>query len=93
MLFIGGNQFFVLPKLVAAFEQQYPALKGHIFYETLPPSILRRQIAANNTITLGNLTLQVGPCCMRQLGSNALLSRLADVVKSTSSSRQPFHWC
>jgi ABC-type molybdate transport system substrate-binding protein len=61
VLFIGGNQFFVLPQLVAAFEQQYPELKGHIFYETLPPGILRHQIAANNTITLGNLTLQVKP--------------------------------
>ena len=61
VLFIGGNQFFVLPQLVAAFEQQHPELKGHIFYETLPPGILRRQIAANDTLTLGNLTIQVKP--------------------------------
>lgn len=61
VLFIGGNQFFVLPKLIAAFEQQHPELKGHIYYETLPPGILRRQIAADNTLTLGNLTLRVQP--------------------------------
>ena len=61
VLFIGGNQFFVLPKLVAAFEQQHPELKGRIYYETLPPGILRRQIAHNNTLTLGNLSLQVQP--------------------------------
>lgn len=61
VLFIGGNQFFVLPQLVAAFEQQHPELKGHIYYETLPPGILRRQIAANGAITLGNLTIQVKP--------------------------------
>lgn len=61
VLFIGGNQFFVLPQLVAAFERQYPELKGHIFYETLPPGILRRQIAEDDTITLGNLTLRVKP--------------------------------
>lgn len=61
VLFIGGNQFFVLPQLVAAFERQHPELKGHIFYETLPPGILRRQIAANDTLTLGNLTLRVKP--------------------------------
>ena len=60
-IFIGGNQFFVLPQLTAAFEEQHPELKGHIFYETLPPGILRKQIAANDTITLGNLTLQVKP--------------------------------
>lgn len=61
VLFIGGNQFFVLPQLVNAFERHHPELKGHIFYETLPPGILRRQIAADNTLTLGNLTIQVKP--------------------------------
>ena len=61
VLFIGGNQFFVLPQLVAAFEAQHPELAGHIFYETLPPGILRRQMAAENTLTLGNLTLRVQP--------------------------------
>jgi ABC-type molybdate transport system substrate-binding protein len=61
VIFIGGNQFFVLPQLIAAFEQQHPELEGHVFYETLPPGILRKQIAANDAITLGNLTLQVKP--------------------------------
>jgi ABC-type molybdate transport system substrate-binding protein len=61
VIFIGGNQFFVLPQLIAAFEEQQPELKGHIFYETLPPGILRKQIAANDAITLGNLTIQVKP--------------------------------
>lgn len=61
VLFIGGNQFFVLPRLIAGFEEQHPELKGKIFYETLPPGILRKQIAAGNTLTLGNLTLTVQP--------------------------------
>lgn len=61
VLFIGGNQFFVLPQLVKAFERQHPDLKGHIYYETLPPGILRRQIAADNTLTLGNLTITAKP--------------------------------
>jgi ABC-type molybdate transport system substrate-binding protein len=61
VIFIGGNQFFVLPQLIAAFEQQHPELTGHIFYETLPPGILRKQIAADDAITLGNLTIQVKP--------------------------------
>jgi ABC-type molybdate transport system substrate-binding protein len=61
VLFIGGNQFFVLPKLIAAFEQQHPELKGRIYYETLPPGILRRQIAHGDTLTLGNLSLRVQP--------------------------------
>lgn len=61
VLFIGGNQFFVLPQLVAGFERLHPELAGHIYYETLPPGILRKQIAADDTLTLGNLTLRVKP--------------------------------
>ena len=61
VLFIGGNQFFVLPRLIAGFEARHPELRGHIFYETLPPGILRRQMANDNTLTLGNLTLHVVP--------------------------------
>jgi hypothetical protein len=61
VLFIGGNQFFVLPGLVTAFENKHPELRGHIFYETLPPGILRKQMASNNTLILGNFTLRVQP--------------------------------
>ncbi len=61
VLFIGGNQFFVLPELVAAFETHHPELRGHIFYETLPPGVLRKQMASGDTLTLGNLTLHVQP--------------------------------
>ena len=61
VLFIGGNQFFVLPELVSTFEKQHPDLRGHIFYETLPPGILRKQMERDNTITLGNFTLRIQP--------------------------------
>jgi ABC-type molybdate transport system substrate-binding protein len=59
VLFVGGNQFMVMPVLIRAFEAEHPELRGRIFYETLPPGILTKQIAANGTITLGNFTLQV----------------------------------
>jgi ABC-type molybdate transport system substrate-binding protein len=58
VLFIGGNQFMVLPDLVEGFQKQHPELRGHIFYETLPPGILRRQMEHDGVLTLGNLTLQ-----------------------------------
>ena len=61
VLFIAGNQFMVLPRLVEAFEAQHPELKGRIYYETLPPGILLRQMENKNTLTLGNLTLTVQP--------------------------------
>lgn len=59
VLLVGGNQFMVMPGLMRAFEAEHPELRGRVFYETLPPGILRRQIAAKGTITLGNLTLQI----------------------------------
>ncbi len=71
VLFIGGNQFFVLPQLIAGFTAQHPELRGHIFYETLPPGILRAQMAAGNTLTLGNFTLQIAPDVM-EAGLRAL---------------------
>jgi hypothetical protein len=58
VLFIGGNQFMVLPDLIQGFEKQHRELRGHIFYETLPPGILRRQMEHDGILTLGNLTLQ-----------------------------------
>ena len=61
VLFIGGNQFMVLPRLVEAFEALHPELKGKIYYETLPPGILLHQMENGNTLTLGNLTLTVRP--------------------------------
>lgn len=71
VLFIGGNQFFVLPRLVAGFEKLHPELAGHIFYETLPPGVLLKQMQSGNTITLGNLTLSVAPD-VYEAGANAL---------------------
>jgi len=58
VIFIGGNQFFVLPRLIAAFEQHHPELKGHIFTKRFL-AVLLSQIAARGAITLRNLTIQV----------------------------------
>jgi molybdate transport system substrate-binding protein len=71
VLYIGGNQFFVMPRLIAGFTKQHLELAGHIFYETLPPGILRKQMDAGNTITLGNLTLHAVPD-VYEAGANVL---------------------
>lgn len=73
VLFIGGNQFFALPRLIDGFEKQHPELRGHIFYETLPPGILRLQMRHENTLTLGNLTIQAQPD-VYQAGARVLAS-------------------
>ncbi|MGE0049428.1 MAG: extracellular solute-binding protein [Acidithiobacillus sp.] len=60
-IFVGGNYFFAMAPLVQAFEKQYPALKGKIYYETLPPGILIKQMEHGDTITIGNMTWTVKP--------------------------------
>jgi ABC-type molybdate transport system substrate-binding protein len=60
-IFVGGNYFFAMAPLVKAFEEKYPQLKGKIYYETIPPGLLIRQMEHNNTITVGNMTWTVKP--------------------------------
>ncbi|CAI8733457.1 substrate-binding domain-containing protein [Methylocaldum szegediense] len=61
VVFAGGNYFFVLKELVEAFQRQKPELRGRIFFETIPPGIIERQLENRNTITVGNLTLSIQP--------------------------------
>src|SRR6201988_1370221 len=61
VLYVGGNYFFAMAPLVAAFEQQHPEFKGKIYWETLPPGLLVKQIEAGGTITSGNMTWTAKP--------------------------------
>ena len=56
VLYVGGNYFFAMAPLVAAFEGANPAYKGRLFWETIPPGLLVRQIKAGGRITVGNIT-------------------------------------
>ncbi len=59
VVFEAGNQFMVLPKLMTAFRKAYPQVK-HIYYETLPPGILFKQVQ-KGSIVVGNLRLKIKP--------------------------------
>src|SRR5246500_5897422 len=61
VLYVGGNYFFAMAPLVAAFEQQHPEFKGSIYWETLPPGLLEKQIEAGGTVTSGNMTWTAKP--------------------------------
>jgi ABC-type molybdate transport system substrate-binding protein len=61
VLFASGNYFFALGQLVHAFEDAHPQYRGHVFYETLPPGLLLRQMDAGGTVTSGNMTWTVKP--------------------------------
>ncbi len=60
-IFVGGNYYFAMAPLVHAFEKVHPSLRGHIYYETLPPGILIRQMKSHGTITIGNMTWMAKP--------------------------------
>lgn len=59
VVFMGGNQFMVLPDLLSAFRQQYPQYR-RIFVETLPPGILADQID-EGAIVIGNMRIDIKP--------------------------------
>ena len=58
-IFVGGNYYFAMAPLVAAFEEEHPELRGKIYYETIPPGLLAKQIELGGTITVGNMTWTV----------------------------------
>ena len=60
-LYVGGNYFFAMAPLVGAFEAKYPEYKGRMYWETIPPGLLLRQIKAGGTVTVGNMTWTVKP--------------------------------
>jgi len=51
ILFMAGNQFMVMEELLQAFREEYGIEK--IFYETLPPGLLLKQILAGGAIFKG----------------------------------------
>jgi molybdate transport system substrate-binding protein len=59
VLYVGGNYFFAMAPLVKAFEEQHQEYKGKIYWETIPPGLLVKQIKAGGTITSGNMTWTV----------------------------------
>jgi molybdate transport system substrate-binding protein len=59
VLYVGGNYFFAMAPLVHAFEQQHPEFLGRIFWETIPPGLLVKQMRAGGTVTVGNMTWTV----------------------------------
>lgn len=59
VLYVGGNYFFAMAPLVEEFEKKNPDYKGHVYWETLPPGFLEKQIRAQGTVTVGNMTWTV----------------------------------
>jgi molybdate transport system substrate-binding protein len=60
-LYVGGNYFFAMAPLVSAFEEKYPQYRGRVYWETIPPGMLVKQMQNGGTVTVGNMTWTVKP--------------------------------
>jgi len=56
VLYVSGNYFFAMAPLVAEFERERPSYQGRIYWETIPPGLLSKQMRAGGVITVGNMT-------------------------------------
>src|SRR6201998_862906 len=61
VLYVGGNYFFAMAPLVKAFEERHQEYKGKVYWETIPPGLLVKQMQAGGTITTGNMTWTAKP--------------------------------
>lgn len=61
VLYVGGNYFFAMAPLVAEFEREHPDYKGRLYWETIPPGLLIKQMEAGGIITSGNMTWTAKP--------------------------------
>lgn len=61
VLFVGGNAFFAMAPLAAAFGKLHPEYAGRLFYVTIPPGLLVDAMRLRDTFTSGNMTFTVHP--------------------------------
>jgi molybdate transport system substrate-binding protein len=59
VVFFAGNQFMATRELMAAFRQEHPEVQ-RIYWETLPPGILAKQIE-QGAVIIGNLRIAIKP--------------------------------
>jgi ABC-type molybdate transport system substrate-binding protein len=61
VLYVSGNYFFAVRGVVDAFGDAYPRYRGNVYYETLPPGLLIKQMEAGGRVTSGNMTWTAKP--------------------------------
>lgn len=59
VIFMAGNQYMVVPALLGAFRKAHPEIRS-IFYETLPPGIVIKQVRSG-ALRVGNLLISAQP--------------------------------
>jgi molybdate transport system substrate-binding protein len=61
VVYVGGNYFFAMAPLVRAFEARHPRYRGRLYWETIPPGLLVRQMQAGGRVTVGNMSWTAKP--------------------------------
>jgi molybdate transport system substrate-binding protein len=61
VLYVSGNYFFAVRGVVDAFGEAHPRYRGNVYYETLPPGLLIKQMEAGGRVTSGNMTWTAKP--------------------------------
>ena len=61
VIFVGGNYYFAMAPLAAAFEKMHPEYRGGLFYVTIPPGLLVAAMKHRDTFTSGNMTFTIHP--------------------------------
>ncbi len=80
VLYASGNYFFAMGPLVAAFGDAYPQYRGRVFYETLPPGLLLKQMEAGGTVTSPVVTFATNDLTIMVPAANpARIAGLADL--------------
>ena len=59
VIFLAGNQYMLMPALLAKFREVHPEVRD-VYYETLPPGIVAKQME-QGALQIGNLTVRVRP--------------------------------
>jgi ABC-type molybdate transport system substrate-binding protein len=81
VLYVSGNYFFAVRGVVDAFGEAYPRYRGNVYYETLPPGLLIKQVDAGGKITSGNMTWTAKPdVFMAELSASNELVRRGKLV-------------
>jgi ABC-type molybdate transport system substrate-binding protein len=81
VLYVSGNYFFAMRGAVESFGQAYPQYRGRVYYETLPPGLLIKQLDAGGTVTSGNMTWTAKPdVFMAELSASNELVRRGKLV-------------
>ena len=68
-----GNQYMVLPELVAGFRRRHPEV-GSVFYETLPPGVVLAQVRSRGQ-----------PRCIEKLLAEGLVGEPVEYASNESA--------